>query len=153
MNDREPTAVFPDAPPLLWWRERTNRLVSYRCGRGRRCRRLLAEVFETPGGAVVHFQRHAPDRQVHMAREVADQRESGEGAGSIKKFDDGSALLRGDGAHPGWVVALDADTWWADIVSPACARHGALPGLSRSDLAAATRRARASGAEEALTLS
>lgn len=145
----EPVCAYGPGSPLMdRWREREEKpLVVLRCGRGRRrCRRALVEVYESPAGALVRFYRSSPDAPVRGSAEaltLLEQRDKNK-PGGVRAPDDGrgTALLRGRRDRTGWLVALESDDYWHDVVQPGCQQHGGADRLSRAVLMDWVRRAR-----------
>jgi hypothetical protein len=102
-------------------------------------------IYETAETAVVVFFQNTPDRPAAVDPELAGEWAETDRDGTVKHVDPdtGQALLRGHRDEAGTVVCLERDDYWSDVVEAGCSRHIGLINLSRSDLMAYLREARA----------
>jgi hypothetical protein len=147
VNEVEPVTRFPNDRTAQLWRQRVEPpLVTVRCARGaKRCDRL-AQVYDTPGGSVVVFYQHTPDRPV--ALDLPNGLPEGyEPPATFKKFDPENrrALIRGRKDERGTAVSLEDDDYWSNVVAVGCRHHLELVELTRAELMTTVREARATG--------
>lgn len=148
-EDKEPVCAYGPGSPLMdRWRSREQKpLLVLRCGRGkRRCRRGLVELYEAPGGALVRFYKSGPDMPLRLspdALEAMAHRDPEEPGGiKSRSHEQGTALMRGQRDRAGFLVALEDDDYWHDIVHPGCQQHGPSEPMTRGTLMEWVRRAR-----------
>lgn len=116
--------------------------VTVRCGRGERQCDRIAQIYETPGGAVVVFHQHLTDRPAEFEGELPTGYEWEADGFKVLDLEESRGLLRGHRDTRGTVVCLEDDTWWSDIVEAGCSRHVGFVHLTRAYLMDELRKAR-----------
>jgi hypothetical protein len=99
-------------------------------------------IYETPGGAVVVFHQHLPDRPADLHGQLPSDDEGCDDGFKGFNAGDGRGLLRGYRDTAGTVVCLEDDAWWSDVVDAGCGHHVGFVHLTRASLMAELRTAR-----------
>lgn len=145
-DDPTPVTMFEgDATARRWASRVEPAAVIIRCGRGKGGCDRLAQIFETPDGAVVVFYQHAAARPVTITPPEGGFPADYEPSSSFKRFDpEGKrGLLAGRRDETGTAVSLEDDNHWSNIVEPSCRTHLGTLDFSRAWLMDCLRRARA----------